>query len=117
MKYIPKLDTIFLTNLQGDAIVDNEKKQMTLTVQSFLIQRLLDNKFGTNAESLVTVSQIKKAIENSRDNGSEYIAIETSDWNKLVEVVKVPSSPYNTNIAHCLVPVINAILGAKDSVD
>lgn len=112
MKYIKKLNPVTLTNLQNTPFEDENGAPITMTIQSFILQRLIDSKFGTGMEGLLSATQIKTAVEESGD----YIELETKDWELLSNVVRQPSSDqqYNPNIAHCLVPIIQAILNATD---
>ena len=116
MKYVKNIKPIRLTNLFDVPYTDENGEEIMLDMHSFLLQRLVDSRFGSSVENLIISSQLKKAIDKSKNEGSEYIELETNDWNTLVEVVKVPSqgNQYNTHIAHCLVPFIQAVLNASD---
>lgn len=114
MKYIKVPDSVKLTNLFGESFKDQDENDAELTCQQFILQRLSDAKFGQGLESVMSSSQIKKAVDSS-DN-SDVIQLETKDWELLVTAVKEPSpgNLYNTTIAHCLLDFMKAVVAATD---
>jgi len=113
MKYIKMQETVKLVSLFGDQFKDENGGDAELTCKQFILQRLLDKKFGTGMDAIMSAFQIKQALEKADD----VLELETKDWELLVSVVKTPSpgSEYNTNVAHCLLDFMKAIIGASDS--
>lgn len=114
MKYVKLLPTVEIVDLFGETIKDNAGNIVTLSMKSFILQRLLDPKFGANMETLTSASQIRGALKDAED----YVALETKDWELLADVTKNPSpqSQYNTNVAHCLLDYMKAIINPLDSL-
>ena len=110
MKYIAMTDRVTLKNLEDEIIRDSEGNEITLTLQDFIRQRLSDVKFAEDMDSVLSVVQIKQALKESE--GQDFIAIETKDWEKLAELVRHPSSPYNPAVAASLVSFMKAVTEA-----
>lgn len=112
MKYIAVPEQVTLKNLEDEAIKDSEGNEITLTLQDFIRQRLGDVKFAEDMDSVLSVVQIKQALKESE--GQDFIAIETKDWEKLAELVRHPSSPYNPAVASSLVTFMKAVTEASN---
>ena len=114
MKYMRMLENITLTNVFGQVIQaedeEGNKQDAVLSFKDFILGRLLDSKFSQNVESVMSAMQIKEAINKA----DKVLELETSDWAKLVEVVKAPSGGYNPTIAVSMVPFMKEVINASD---
>lgn len=115
MKYMKVLPSIKLTNFFGEAFKDENGEEVFVSFKSFILQRLSDPKFSKNMDLIMSAVQIKNAVDAVEEGGE--LALETSDWNNLVDVIKEPSpqTPYNPLMAHALVPFMKEIVDAKDN--
>ena len=114
MKYMRVLDTITLKNVFGKVVSaedeDGNKTDAALSFKDFVLGRLLDAKFSKDVEGVMSAMQIKQAV----DQADKVLALETSDWTKLLDAVKNPSGGYNPAIAISLVPFMKEIINASD---
>jgi len=117
MKYIKVPQPVKLVSLFGETFKNKDGSDAELSCQEFILQRLMDSKFGAGMESITSAFQIKQAVEESHD--SDTIKLENKDWELLADVIKTPSqgNQYNTNLSHCLLKLMKAITNATDSTD
>lgn len=78
----------------------------------FAFDRLADIQ-GADLDALIQAIKIKKILTTGRDENSTSLVLETADWKALRDKAVKPSAPYNTNVAHCLVPFIEALSKAE----
>lgn len=114
MKYIKKVEDVTATDIQDKVVVDGEEP-LKISLEGFILGRLSDPSFAKSMDKVLSAFQIKQALKESE--GEDFVALETSDWENLVKVVKEPSegAGYHPAIAVSLVPLMKAVTEATDT--
>lgn len=113
MKYIEYIPDIQLEDITGTPIKKSDDTQQTLSQIDFLLSRLQDHEFTRDAEGIVILIKLKSLFK--KDN-KERIPVEDTDWERLCNSVRKPSTPYNPLIAHQLGDYIDSVLKAKSGL-
>jgi len=109
-RYIRIPEPVQVFDEQDELILENGKP-LIFTFPSFIRGRTTDNSFGKNMDYIESALSIRSSIKG-KSTGAIW-EIDEDDWEKLVEVTKVPSAPYNPRIVIFLVPFMRAITEAK----
>lgn len=113
MKYIeiPRED-IVLVAITGEKVVDPQQNPMKTNFEQFVRGRLTDPIFAAGMETINSVVRITQALDKKK-NG--ILALETQDWDLLVQATKTPTNPYDSRIGHCFLPFMKAITEAGEN--
>ena len=111
MKYIPVPETIELQTISGEPVLGQDRKQVMLTFEEFVLGRLLDKRFATGVPMILIALKIKDQMKAA--NG--VLELEDADYKELAASVETPSDnlPYDPRWTLCLVPFMTAICEAK----
>ncbi len=78
----------------------------------FVLGRLADPKFGASMPGVLAAVEIKSQL----DDANGFLALENEHWARLKDATETPSPQvaYHPQIAHCLLPFMQAICNASD---
>ena len=115
MRYIPIPKDVDLISITGEVVVGRDQKPMAGKFTNFVRGRLTDESFSKSMDAIQAAVHIRTSIEKIEKNGSiKYLAVESTDWNALVQSVKTPSATYDSRIGHCYFPHMEAITNATE---
>lgn len=113
MRYMKEVPTVTMKDINDNEIKDENGDPVEITFKGFILQRLVDSQFAANMDMIMSAFQIKTALNGHK---SGQIALETTDWEKLVEAVRNPAagSQYHPLLAINLVPFMREIVDATE---
>lgn len=128
---IPYVPDITLSSLDGEPIIDEEKKQpATMGHRRFMLQRMADPKFTAGKEGMegsifVQESRVQLLGQNEDEvKARGYWLVENDQGKAIKEVIMKPTIPqgqqgsgYMPNIQHCLVPFGISAKNMKDDAE
>lgn len=112
MRYLTILEPIGLSDIRDEPIM-GPTGQVFMTHVDFLRDRLLDQIFGQNTDTLAAAMRIKSILKTV--HVGDVMAIESSDWDILLRAVRTPSNAYNPMIALNILPFIDSVAKAPES--
>lgn len=103
IKLVPK--EVELRNLAGGTVTVEDAS--TYSFKRFLLDRLGDPKFASDAKHVLASFDIKQAI----DKAGTVLALESEHYKLLREVVETPSQPFgHPSVTFVFAPFIRAVL-------
>jgi hypothetical protein len=94
----------------NDEPLKTENGELKISFPEFVRGRTSDERFGKDMNGIESALSIRTSIKGK--SSGELWELDEDDWEKLRDVVKTPSTAYNTRIVVFLVPFLRAITEA-----
>jgi hypothetical protein len=117
MRYIPIVSPVPLFDLFDNKMVEADGSPAAATVNKFLLARIADPAFtkGKSADAGARlVAATKKRIDSAKGG---FVELEDEQWERICAATQHPEREvYDPRCQHCLVPLLDAVLEAKEEV-
>jgi len=114
MREITCPDPVALTTTHDKPVLGDTGQPLVIDMQAFLLGRIADPAFSgerTGLDAALFAYETKAALDAQR--GASVLRLENDQWRQLCAAAR--ATRYDPRFAHCLVPLLRALLDAREA--